>query len=81
MPVVVATQCIYGTVNPNVYTNLRILFHDAGATPALDMTPETAFVKLGWVLAHAKGDKAKELMAQNLRGEINSLIEPDMFLY
>ncbi len=81
VPVVVATQCIYGSVNPDVYTNLRILFHEAGATPAYDMTAETAYVKLGWVLAHAKGDKVKEMMAQNLKGEINPRLEPDMFLY
>jgi len=36
---------------------------------------------LGWVLAHEKGDKAKELMTTNLRGEMNPNIEPDMFLY
>ncbi|MFC2174630.1 Glu-tRNA(Gln) amidotransferase subunit GatD [archaeon] len=81
VPVVVATQCVYGTVNPNVYSNLRILYHDAGAIPAQDMTAETAYVKLGWVLAHAKGDKVRELMAENLRGELNHNIEPDMFLY
>ena len=81
VPVVVATQCIYGTVNPDVYTNLRILYHDAGAIPAYDMTPETAYVKLGWVLAHAKGKDVAAMMATNLRGEINARIEPDMFLY
>ncbi|MCK4327607.1 MAG: Glu-tRNA(Gln) amidotransferase subunit GatD [Candidatus Diapherotrites archaeon] len=81
VPIVVATQCIYGTVNPNVYTNLRILYHDAGAIPAYDMTAETAYVKLGWVLAHAKGDKVKELMTSNLKGELNPQLEPDMFLY
>jgi len=81
VPVAIATQCVYGTVNPNVYTNLRKVFYASGATPAYSMTAETALVKLGWVLAHAKGEKAKELMATNLRGEINSRLEPDMFLY
>ena len=81
IPIVVTTQCIYGTVNPNVYTNLRILFHEAGATPGYDMTSETAYVKLGWVLAHAKDEKAKKLMTTNLKGELNPRLEPDMFLY
>ena len=81
VPVIVASQCIYGTVNPNVYTNLRKVFYASGAIPAYDMTPETAYVKLGWVLAHAKGDKVREMMETNLRGEINSRLEPDMFLY
>jgi len=81
VPVIITSQCIYGTVNPNVYTNLRKVFYSSGATPGYDMTAETAYVKLGWVLAHAKGEKAKELMTKNLKGEINSRLEPDMFLY
>ena len=81
VPVVIATQCIYGTVNPNVYTNLRKVFYASGAIPAYTTTSETAFVKMGWVLAHAKGEKVRELMTTSLRGEINSRLEPDMFLY
>ena len=40
-PFVICSQTIYGRVNPNVYTNLRILFHDSGAIPGEDMTSET----------------------------------------
>ena len=46
-PIVITSQTIYGRVNPNVYANLRILFHESGAIPGEDMTTETAFVKLG----------------------------------
>jgi glutamyl-tRNA(Gln) amidotransferase subunit D len=81
IPVVIATQTIYGRVNTNVYTNLRILFHEAGAIPAEDMLPETAYVKLGWVLGHTKKlDKIKELMLTNIAGEITERTEIETFL-
>ena len=82
VPVVVATQCIYGRVNPNVYSNLRTLYYEAGAIPAGDMLPETAYVKLGWVLGHTKALKrVREMMLTNYAGELNSRLQPDMFLY
>ncbi len=80
--VVVATQCLYGPVNPNVYSNLRLLYQDAGAIPCGDMLPETAYVKLGWVLAQEKKlPKIGDMMLTNYAGELNDRIEPDMFLY
>jgi len=81
IPVVVATQTIYGRINPNVYTNLRKLYHEAKAIPAEDMLPETAYVKLGYVLGHAKDlDKVRELMLTNLAGEITERSEIETFL-
>ena len=81
IPVVIASQTIYGRVNPNVYRNLRILFHEAGAIPAEDMTAETAFVKLGWVLGRTKRlNEVKKLMLTNLAGEINERITEKEFL-
>ncbi len=80
VPVVVTTQTIYGRVNPNVYANLRILFK-TGAIPAEDMLSETAYVKLGWVLGHAKDmGKIRELMATNMAGEITSRSDIETFL-
>jgi glutamyl-tRNA(Gln) amidotransferase subunit D len=71
IPVVIAAQTLYGRVNTNVYANLRILFHDAGAIPGEDMLPEVAFVKLGWVLGHTKKfEEVKKLMLKNIAGEI-----------
>ncbi len=82
VPVVVETQCLYGPVNPRVYSNLRLLYQDAGAIPAADMLPETTYVKLGWVLAQEKKlPKIRDMMLTNYAGEINDRIEPDMFLY
>jgi glutamyl-tRNA(Gln) amidotransferase subunit D len=82
VPVVVASQCLYGRTDPNVYSNLRTLYYDAGAMPAGDMLPETAYVKLGWVLGHTKSlKKVREMMAKNYAGELNERLEPGMFLY
>ena len=73
IPVVIAPQTLYGRINPNVYTNLRILFYDAGAIPGQDMLPETAYVKLCWALGHTKDfDKIKSIMMENIAGEITS---------
>lgn len=72
IPVVVSTQTIYGRINPNVYTNLRLLFEGTGAIPAEDMHPETAFVKLGFVLGHTKNpEEVRKIMLTNLSGEIS----------
>ncbi len=76
--VAVASQCIYGRTNPNVYEAGRRLL-DAGAVFCGDMLPETAYVKLGFVLGHEKKpEKARELMLQNLAGELNSRLAEDL---
>jgi len=82
IPVVVTSQTIYGRVNPNVYTNLRILFHESGAIPGEDMTTETAYVKLGWILAHTRAlPKIREMVTTSYAGEISERSLPDTFLY
>lgn len=76
------TQCPYGRINPNVYKNLRKLYHEAGAVPGEDMTTETAYVKLGWLLATEKDtEKIKEKMKKNLKGEITERSTPNTYLY
>jgi glutamyl-tRNA(Gln) amidotransferase subunit D len=82
IPFVVAPQTLYGRVNPDVYTNLRILFHEAGAIPGEDMLPETAYVKLGWVLGHTGSvEKVREMMLTNYAGEITKRSLPETYLY
>lgn len=82
IPVVVCSQTIYGRVNPNVYSNLRVLFYEAGAIPGEDMLAETAYIKLGCVLGHTKSlKKAKEMMLTNYAGEISPRTLPETFLY
>lgn len=81
IPVVIAPQTLYGRINTNVYSNLRILYHDAKAIPAEDMLPETAYVKLCCVLGHTKDlDKVREMMLTNMAGEITERNEIDTFL-
>ena len=45
---------------------------NAGVIPGEDMLPETAFVKLAWLLGNFKAEEARKMVSQNLRGEINS---------
>lgn len=69
-----AAQTIYGRLNPLVYSTGREL-EKTGVIFLEDMLPETAFVKLGWVLGH-RGWKvlAREKMLSSVAGELNSLL-------
>ncbi len=69
--VAITSQCLYGAVHPSVYTNLRRL-SEIGCIFCEDMLPETAFIKLAWLLGNYPKEKVKELMVSNLRGEINT---------
>ncbi len=67
----VTSQCIYGRTDPFVYSAGRML-KEAGAVHLSDMLSDTAYVKLGWVLAQTKDqEQVKELMLKNIAGEIN----------
>ncbi len=77
--VVMATQCLYGRVGMYVYSRGRELLR-AGVIPGEDMLPDTALVKLMWVLGHAsEAEEVRTLMASNLAGEINPRIELEDF--
>jgi len=84
VPVCITSQTLYGRVNLNVYTALRLL-KETGVIPLEDMLPETAFVKLGWVLAHKDVandmEKIRKKMLHNYAGEINERSLPETFLY
>lgn len=73
--VAMATQCLWGRVNMNVYrTGVELL--KAGVVPVGDMLPETAFVKLSWVLGQTDDlDEARKLFTENLAYELNSRTE------
>ncbi|MEM4335427.1 MAG: Glu-tRNA(Gln) amidotransferase subunit GatD [Candidatus Anstonellales archaeon] len=69
--VAMASQCINGRINMNVYASGRILKEIGVIGHLADWTPECAFVKLSWVLGHERNaKKAKEEMMQNFVGEI-----------
>ena len=68
------TQCINGRVNMNVYRTGRFL-QEIGVLSGEDMLPETAFVKLAWLLGNYTKDETVKLFSQNLRGEINQRLK------
>lgn len=76
--VVMTSQCLYGKVNMNVYDKGRDLLN-LGVIPGQDMLPNTAFVKLAWLLGNYKKEEVKKMISENLRGEINERILVDEF--
>ncbi|MEM5813152.1 MAG: Glu-tRNA(Gln) amidotransferase GatDE subunit D, partial [Candidatus Aenigmatarchaeota archaeon] len=71
IPVVIASQCLYGRVHPTIYANLRKL-SKIGCIFAEDMLPEVAYIKLMYALAHGNSfDEVKEIMLTNLANEIS----------
>jgi glutamyl-tRNA(Gln) amidotransferase subunit D len=70
IPVVMTPQPLYGRVNMNVYSTGRTLKEIGVLGDSTDMLPETAFIKLAWLLSNYPKDRVKILMQENLRGEI-----------
>ncbi|MCE4606964.1 MAG: Glu-tRNA(Gln) amidotransferase subunit GatD [Desulfurococcales archaeon] len=71
IPVIAASQCIFGRVNLNVYSTGRRMLK-AGVIPAGDMLPETAYVKLSWLVGQELGfTEIRELFPQNMVGELS----------
>lgn len=77
IPVVMTTQCLWGSVNLNVYATGRKLIK-AGVIDGKDMLPEVAYIKLMWVLKNEKN--VKEAMQSNIAGEISEKRSVDDFL-
>ncbi|VVB67951.1 Glutamyl-tRNA(Gln) amidotransferase subunit D [Candidatus Norongarragalina meridionalis] len=77
---VMTSQCLYGRINMNVYSTGRDLLK-IGVLPGSDMLPETALVKLKWVLAQTSDvEKARGLMLTNMAGEITERTDPTTFI-
>lgn len=80
IPVAMTSQCIFGRINMRVYSTGRDLL-DLGVFSAEDMLPETAFVKMMWILDKTQEmGEVESLMKQNLSGEISAQSRPDIFL-
>ncbi|MFN3384458.1 MAG: Glu-tRNA(Gln) amidotransferase subunit GatD [Archaeoglobaceae archaeon] len=69
--VVMTSQCLFGRVCDRVYDTGRDLLK-AGVIEGEDMLPETALVKLMFLLGNYDLETAKELVKTNLVGEIES---------
>lgn len=74
-----SSQCLFGRVNMRVYSNGRDLIK-AGVISCEDMLPETAYVKLMWVLAHGEKKEIEKIMLTNIAGEISHRTRSDAFL-
>ncbi len=74
-------QTLYGRLDPYVYSTGRKLM-EAGAVYLKDILPETAYVKLSWVLGQTKdSDEIRGLMLANIAGEFSDREAPGEFLY
>ncbi len=70
--VAMTSQCIWGRLNMNVYDQGRDLLA-IGVLSLDDMLPETAFVKLRWVLGQTtKTEEAKKLLKENIANEYSA---------
>ncbi len=78
--VVMTSQCLNGRVHENVYTNLRKL-KNAGVIYCEDMLPETALMKLSWLLGNYSKKETTELITKNLRGEITEFTSTNTYEY
>ena len=68
--VALTSQCVFGRVHPEVYTNCRRLA-DIGVVFCEDMITETAYVKLAWLLGNYPTKDVPKLLVTNMRGEIS----------
>lgn len=76
-----AAQTLYGRLDPFVYSQARKAY-ELGVIYCEDMLPETAYIKLGWVLGHTTDyNEVKARMIMNIAGEISDRTVPEAFLY
>lgn len=77
--VAMASQCLYGTTNMNVY-QYGVKLKDAGVIESGDMLPGVAYVKMMWALGQTDSiEAAKELFTTNIAGELQGRREYDDF--
>ena len=73
IPVIMTSQCIFGRTNMNVYSYGRKLLEIGVLNNNSDITTETAFIKVAWLLSNHKKE-FHSLWNKNLRGELNERI-------
>lgn len=78
--VIMASQCINGAVNMNVYSTGRDLLQ-LGVLPAQDMTPEAAYIKMMWILGHTSDpQEVRRLFLTDLAGEMDAPVDLRAFV-
>ncbi len=70
-----APQTIFGRINLNIYSTGRQLKEMGVLGHECSMTPETAFIKLAYLLSNFKKEEIPELYHTDLRGELSDRIE------
>jgi len=82
MQIYAAPQTLYGRLHPYVYESARRI-KETGVVYLSDILPETALVKLGWVLAHKKwrGSVATpKKMQENIAKEFNLRLDEEFLI-
>ncbi len=70
-PIVISSQTINGRINLNVYETGRLMKEAGVIGHLMDWTPEAAFVKLMYALAHAQEvNEVRKIMETDIAGEI-----------
>jgi glutamyl-tRNA(Gln) amidotransferase subunit D len=81
LTIIMAVQTLHGFTGMNVYSTGRELLN-YGIIPARNMLPETAYVKLGWVLGQTDDpEEIKSLFLKNIAGEFVDREIPIAFNY
>jgi glutamyl-tRNA(Gln) amidotransferase subunit D len=65
-----SAQTINGRIVMNVYSDQRLAQESGVKGNFSDMTTETTFIKLAWLLSNYPKETAKELLSKNIRGEL-----------
>ena len=76
IPVVITSQCIFGRVNLNVYSTGRKLQEIGILGNLSDMTTETAFIKLAWLISNYPKN-VRKMIDKDLKGEISRRTSED----
>lgn len=80
MPIVMATQTLYGRVDMKVYSTGRKLLA-LGVIPGGYMLPEVAYVKLMYALGHTQElAEVRKIMLSDIAGELAETSSVDAFL-
>lgn len=81
LTILMTSQTLHGFVGMNVYSTGREL-QNLGVIPGKNLLPETAYVKLGWILGQTENPKQiKELLLTNIAGEFIEREIPIAFNY